>query len=126
MVFTDLPFLGRADEMSRLREKLSHAVNHRGSCVFINGNPGVGKSSFVSEFIGKKVDPDVFVLKIEIRDLTNSDQQLLFSVVREYLKTVRTLKSRPTYAGVGIDVNMLQVSTSGPNTHLLIYLMVWI
>lgn len=95
MVFTDLPFLGRGHEMTRLQEKLNHAVNHRGSCVFINGNSGAGKSRFVSEFIGKKVDPDILVLKIEIGDLTTSDQQLLFSVVREYLKTVRTLKLIP-------------------------------
>jgi len=95
MVFTDLPFLGRGHEMARLQERMNHAVNHRGSCVFINGNSGAGKSRFVGEFIGRKVDPDILVMKIEIGDLANDEPRLLFSAVREYLKTVRTLKSIP-------------------------------
>ncbi|MGA8534624.1 MAG: AAA family ATPase [Candidatus Tumulicola sp.] len=44
-----LPFVGRRTEMERLLETWSRAARGRGACVFVGGEPGVGKSRMVLE-----------------------------------------------------------------------------
>ncbi|HET6275657.1 MAG TPA: AAA family ATPase [Candidatus Cybelea sp.] len=46
-----LPFLGRERELERLSESWSRATMQRGSVVFIGGEPGIGKSRLVREFM---------------------------------------------------------------------------
>ena len=46
-----LPFAGRHREMERLAEAWNRAKQRRGSVVFIGGEPGIGKSRLVREFI---------------------------------------------------------------------------
>ncbi|HLY02775.1 MAG TPA: AAA family ATPase [Candidatus Cybelea sp.] len=45
-----LPFVGRRAEMEQLLETWSRAARGHGSCVFIGGEPGVGKSRLILEF----------------------------------------------------------------------------
>jgi DNA-binding SARP family transcriptional activator/tetratricopeptide (TPR) repeat protein len=45
-----LPFVGRSDEMERLRMSWSRAARGRGSVVMICGEAGIGKSRLASEF----------------------------------------------------------------------------
>jgi DNA-binding SARP family transcriptional activator/tetratricopeptide (TPR) repeat protein len=45
-----LPFVGRGDEMERLRMSWSRAARGRGSVVMIGGEAGIGKSRLASEF----------------------------------------------------------------------------
>ncbi|HEV3091871.1 MAG TPA: AAA family ATPase [Candidatus Cybelea sp.] len=46
-----LPFVGREREIERLSEAWSRATMRRGSVVFIGGEPGIGKSRLVREFM---------------------------------------------------------------------------
>ena len=46
-----LPFLGREREIERLNESWSRATMQRGGIVFIGGEPGIGKSRLVREFM---------------------------------------------------------------------------
>ncbi|MGC1380801.1 MAG: AAA family ATPase [Candidatus Baltobacteraceae bacterium] len=46
-----LPFLGRERETERLSEAWSRAKMQRGGIVFIGGEPGIGKSRLVREFM---------------------------------------------------------------------------
>jgi DNA-binding SARP family transcriptional activator/tetratricopeptide (TPR) repeat protein len=45
-----LPFVGRHTEMGQLLETWSRAARGRGACVFVGGEPGVGKSRTILEF----------------------------------------------------------------------------
>ena len=45
-----LPFVGRHAEMGRLLEAWSRAARGRGTCVFIGGEAGIGKSRIAREF----------------------------------------------------------------------------
>ena len=45
-----LPFVGRRTEMGQLLETWSRVARGRGACVFVGGEPGVGKSRMVLEF----------------------------------------------------------------------------
>ncbi|HEY1882670.1 MAG TPA: AAA family ATPase [Candidatus Cybelea sp.] len=46
-----LPFVGREREIERLNEAWSRAKMQRGGIVFIGGEPGIGKSRLVREFM---------------------------------------------------------------------------
>ena len=46
-----LPFLGREREIERLNESWSRATMQRGGIVFVGGEPGIGKSRLVREFM---------------------------------------------------------------------------
>jgi class 3 adenylate cyclase/tetratricopeptide (TPR) repeat protein len=48
---TDAAFVGRADELASLRADLSRAVDGHGSCVEVEGEPGIGKSRLVQELL---------------------------------------------------------------------------
>ncbi len=45
------PFTGRAGEISLLNKKFEEAVNSKGSTIIISGEPGIGKSRLVEEFL---------------------------------------------------------------------------
>jgi DNA-binding SARP family transcriptional activator/tetratricopeptide (TPR) repeat protein len=45
-----LPFVGRRGEMGQLLETWSRVARGRGACVFVGGEPGIGKSRLVLEF----------------------------------------------------------------------------
>ena len=45
-----LPFIGRRTEMGQLLETWSRVARGRGACVFVGGEPGVGKSRLLLEF----------------------------------------------------------------------------
>ncbi len=51
--FAPLPFVGRRDEIQALTDRLEHVRSSRqGACVFIAGEPGMGKTRLVDEFLG--------------------------------------------------------------------------
>ena len=45
-----LPFIGRRDEMERLLQAWSRAAGGRGTCAFVGGEAGIGKSRLALEF----------------------------------------------------------------------------
>lgn len=46
---SQLPFVGRSDEMNRLLDAWGRAVRGRGGLAFVEGTPGIGKSRLVAE-----------------------------------------------------------------------------
>jgi len=49
----DLPFLGRKNELKWLDDKLDSAFANQGSCLLVTGEPGMGKSRLVAEFLAR-------------------------------------------------------------------------
>lgn len=47
---TSIPFVGRSVELARLMEHLACASARDGTCVFVTGESGIGKSSLIEEF----------------------------------------------------------------------------
>ncbi len=53
----DSPLVGRSRELQRLRDDFEHVVANRSSYLFtLLGQPGVGKSRLVEEFVGESTD----------------------------------------------------------------------
>lgn len=48
---TDVTFVGRVAELATLRNDLSSAIGGHGTCVVIEGEPGIGKSRLVHEVL---------------------------------------------------------------------------
>ncbi|MBU1243262.1 protein kinase [Myxococcota bacterium] len=55
-----IPFWGRADESSKLREFLAGST----ACLELVGEPGVGKSALLNEILSRGTDPDLEVLQL--------------------------------------------------------------
>ena len=47
-----LPFVGREVEMERLRAAWMRAATKHGTCIFVSGEPGIGKSRVANELAG--------------------------------------------------------------------------
>jgi predicted ATPase/serine/threonine protein kinase len=58
------PFVGRADELTTLSRALDRALAGGSELVIVQGEPGVGKSALVRQFIARKLlsDPSMVVL----------------------------------------------------------------
>ena len=55
--------IGRAEELSLLRDRLQGAIEEGGNTVFISGEAGVGKTRLVSELTGEANDQGVKIIK---------------------------------------------------------------
>jgi class 3 adenylate cyclase/tetratricopeptide (TPR) repeat protein len=53
------PLVGREAELSRLRERYAQAAAEQGAIVLLEGEPGVGKSRLLYEFV-QRLDPGTF------------------------------------------------------------------
>lgn len=54
-----IPFIGRSEQLEQLREQLSEARGGRGGVVDVIGEPGIGKSRLVAEFVDMAADATV-------------------------------------------------------------------
>jgi DNA-binding SARP family transcriptional activator len=55
------PFLGRRDELARLHQSLQRALGGEGGVAVVTGEPGIGKSRLLHEFVSA-IDPREVVL----------------------------------------------------------------
>lgn len=55
-------FVGREAELSRLQDRLTHAVAGRGGVVLVTGEPGIGKSRFAEEVSARARDGGFLVV----------------------------------------------------------------
>jgi len=58
---SDLPLVGRRDELAVLQRHLANAIAGRGYCVLLTGEPGIGKSRLLSELTRLATARDVMV-----------------------------------------------------------------
>jgi tetratricopeptide (TPR) repeat protein len=56
-------FIGRSSHLTLLRERFSAAASGNGSLILIAGEPGIGKSRLLSEFIRSLESDDAFVVQ---------------------------------------------------------------
>lgn len=61
----DLPFVGRDDELGRLREHFATTATGSGSCVVVSGAVGVGKSRLVAEARRESADVPALTARAE-------------------------------------------------------------
>ncbi len=88
---TDTAFVGRAEELASLRGHLSRALAGDGSCVAIEGEPGIGKSRLVHEILRSGGATRVVRVACEP-----------FAVDRPYFVARLALR---TALGIGLDVS---------------------
>lgn len=50
---TSMPFVGRTVELARLEEHLTCAPERDGTCIFVTGESGIGKTALVEEFAAR-------------------------------------------------------------------------
>ena len=95
-----LPFVGRRDEMERLLETWGRAARGRGTCAFVGGEPGIGKSRLALELAHTVEDRGGRVLV----GTTSSPEAIPYESVvdslRSALPLVASLKSSATLAVV--------------------------
>ncbi|MEO0190028.1 MAG: BTAD domain-containing putative transcriptional regulator [candidate division WOR-3 bacterium] len=51
MAFSDLPFIGRQDILGLYKEKLARSIDNEGNILVIAGQPGIGKTRVLKEFL---------------------------------------------------------------------------
>ncbi|MEO0161261.1 MAG: BTAD domain-containing putative transcriptional regulator [candidate division WOR-3 bacterium] len=81
--FSELPFIGRNNELKILQENLQSAFNYQGKCVVISGEPGIGKTRLVVEFL-KNIQYAPITFNIVLQPRTSAN--LLFTeIINNYL-----------------------------------------
>ena len=93
----EVAFVGRAPELARLVSSLRQAVDERGACVEVVGEPGIGKSRLVHELIGRADGVRTVRLTCEPFAVDRP-----YFMARVLLRTAMQipLDSRPHHAGV--------------------------
>lgn len=91
------PFIGREEELNRLKEAVNDLVNHkRGQFVLVSGEAGIGKSRLTTEF---KASVEKYPIKIlEGQSLTyrrSVSYWIFLQLLREYFQiSMRTSRSQ--------------------------------
>lgn len=80
----DLPFIGRKNEISLLSEKTDAAFSNKGSCLLITGEPGIGKSRLIGEFLAH-LKNGVLALRINIESGISKQRDIAEEVIKSYL-----------------------------------------
>ncbi|MEO0190501.1 MAG: tetratricopeptide repeat protein [candidate division WOR-3 bacterium] len=81
--FSELPFIGRNNELKILQENLQSAFNYQGKCVVISGEPGIGKTRLVVEFLKNiQYNPITFNIVLQPRISANL---LFMEIINNYL-----------------------------------------
>jgi class 3 adenylate cyclase len=57
------PFIGRAEPLKRLSDRLSETVNGRGGVIMLRGEPGIGKTRLLEEFASEAAEYGAVVLR---------------------------------------------------------------
>lgn len=81
--FAELPFIGRNNELKILQEILQLAFNYQGKCVVISGEPGMGKTRLVEEFL-KNIQYNLIYFNIQIKPNTSANS-LFLDIIKNYL-----------------------------------------
>ncbi|KPK67565.1 hypothetical protein AMJ87_13185, partial [candidate division WOR_3 bacterium SM23_60] len=76
MILTDLPFVGRLKELEVLRKSLTQTIEQNGSCVFVSGLPGVGKSRLLEQYCTELTDSEHTVIQLTIGERPISEMQI--------------------------------------------------
>ncbi|MFO7992052.1 MAG: tetratricopeptide repeat protein [Thermoplasmata archaeon] len=81
----NLPLVGREGELHFLEEKWDEAKEGGGCTTLISGEPGIGKTRLLEEFIDRRAEEDVRILRGQT-DSDSSQPFLLFSnMLEDYL-----------------------------------------
>jgi two-component SAPR family response regulator len=92
--FIDLPFLGRKHELAFLNNRYDQACEYQGNSLLIIGDPGIGKTRLVEEFLSQH-PADCQSLNTRVTQSTSHAIDLFVAVLRSYLAqstyTARTI-----------------------------------
>jgi tetratricopeptide (TPR) repeat protein len=103
------PFVGRRAEMTALREALTRACQGQGQIVAVVGEPGVGKSRLVHEFVHSHHTADALVLESNSVSYGQATPYLpLIELLKNYFKieardSTRTIREKVTGKIVTLD-----------------------
>lgn len=81
----DLPFIGRKKAIDLLGEKTDSAFSNKGCCLLITGEPGIGKSRLISEFLAH-LKKGMTALRINIESGISKQRDIAAEVIRVYLR----------------------------------------
>ena len=85
--FLESIFIGREKEITLLKTRLNDALGNKGSCLFITGEPGIGKTRLIDEFISSKAGNTV-VFKIHAGIHASSARDFFTEIIRLYLQRI--------------------------------------
>jgi len=82
-------FLGREFEMNRFKNLLFSTSSFNTSSVFLYGDVGIGKTSFLSHFVSNSEDKDFFIvyLDLDFLSIINRGTSQLFAVICDEICT---------------------------------------
>jgi len=79
-----MPLIGRAEEMAKLNRIMEQVGQKNGVVVSISGQPGIGKSRFVYEFL--QTETAKKCTRIEISGFSHTSNITLFPILRLFVK----------------------------------------
>ena len=85
--FLTLPLLGRIKELALLEEKHNQACAYNGNCVCITGEPGVGKSRLMDEFLSHNKKRSLTV-RVVLKHGTAHAQDVCVEIMRTHLTKI--------------------------------------
>jgi two-component SAPR family response regulator len=83
----DLPFLGRVKEMAILTEAFTTTLENQGKCVLLSGEPGVGKSRLIDEYLLRE-NRTCIVIRAKVTQNTSHARDLFVGIVKFYLRRI--------------------------------------
>jgi DNA-binding SARP family transcriptional activator/tetratricopeptide (TPR) repeat protein len=110
-----LPFVGRRDEMGRLFEAWSRAMRGHGTCAFVGGESGIGKSRMVREFAHAIEDRGGRALMGATGTPEAVPYESIVDALRSALPLLATLKPSMTLACVATLVPELRARVALPD-----------
>ena len=106
------PFVGRAAELRVLRAALAKAAAHKAQIVALSGEPGVGKSRLVHEFVHSQRTADWLVLESTSVSYGRATPYLpVIELLRSYFQidtrdSVRTINEKVTGKMLTLDTSL--------------------
>jgi predicted ATPase len=80
-------FIGRKKEITLLKTKLNNALANKGSCLFITGEAGMGKSRLIDEFLRQETG-NAMVFRIDAKSHMPSAREFFIEIIRSYLQRI--------------------------------------
>ncbi|MFZ1466559.1 MAG: ABC transporter substrate-binding protein, partial [Anaerolineae bacterium] len=85
----DVPLLGRDEALRQLQQQFARAHSRQGNVVWINGEPGIGKTRLVHEFVNAARERAA--LFVGLGDAQRTEHVLPYQVVGEALRSLPDL-----------------------------------
>jgi len=82
--FLELPFIGRKKEFAILESKFGDALEYNGNCLLILGEPGIGKSRLINEFL-RIQDKNSLNINVRINPDFSHQKEVFVDIIKSYL-----------------------------------------